>query len=161
VIKLSIHSIVDVITNSSTVIYTWQNSVKEAKELLQEILALEGEAKKVDDLFYLGVFLSENGGYAEYLSERVNEEEEEYSEGYPIDDYKKQDEYIDVLKEKIMKGEVSKPGWMKGAESKENDMGFTKDTSLNIIPIDERYSGLVEKMKKFLNSPSCDGGRDG
>ena len=37
-IKIKFHSIVDVITNSSTVIYTYQDSVGVAKSLVKEVL---------------------------------------------------------------------------------------------------------------------------
>jgi hypothetical protein len=50
-IKLRIHSSVDVITNSSTVIYTYQNSTEEAKALIDEVLRLAGIDEKAEDLF--------------------------------------------------------------------------------------------------------------
>jgi hypothetical protein len=59
-IKIKFHSIVDVITNSSTVIYTYQNSVSEAKELVQAILDLAGEKVSPDDVFYYGVFCDDD-----------------------------------------------------------------------------------------------------
>ena len=159
--KLNIHSIVDVITNSSTVIYTYQNGVKEAKELLQEILNIIGEKKEVDDLFSIGVFASDNDIYTEYLSELVEDGDDEYPDNYPSDDWKAQDNYIVELKETILKEEVKKPEWMKEAESKENYDGYTAETSLYISPKDEKYTLLIEKMMSFLNSPAHEAFRDG
>jgi len=50
--KLKIHSVVEIITNSSTVIYSYQaSSVEPAKELIQEILKAFGEDREVDQLF--------------------------------------------------------------------------------------------------------------
>jgi len=50
--KIAIHSIVEVITNSSTVIYTYQGgSLEPAKELIKEVLKLMGENVDVDDAF--------------------------------------------------------------------------------------------------------------
>jgi len=102
--KLNVHSIVNVITNSSTVIYTYQNSTKEAKELLQEILNLMGEDKKVDDLFNIGVFLASTDYYTDDL-DNWEDDEEEMSADYPADDYKAQNKYIEDLIESILKGE--------------------------------------------------------
>ena len=159
--KLNIHSIVDVITNSSTVIYTYQNGVKEAKELLQEILNIIGEKKEVDDLFSIGVFASDNDIYTEYLSELVEDGDDEYPDNYPVDGWEAQGEYIDELKENILKKEIKKPKWMEEAESKEDYNGYTAETSLYISPKDEKYTLLIEKMMSFLNSPAHEAFRDG
>ena len=151
--KLDIHSIVDVITNSSTTIYTYQDGIKEAKELLQEILNIMGEKKGVDDLFSIGVFASDNDTYTEYLSDLDEDGEDEYPDNYPSDDWKAQGKYIDALKENILSGAIKKPKWMEEAEEKENYMGYTNPTSLHILPRDAKHVGLVEKMMAFLNSP--------
>ncbi len=59
-IKCKFHSIVDVITNSSTVIFTYQNSVSASKELVAEILKMSGSSLSPDDVFYYGTFLDED-----------------------------------------------------------------------------------------------------
>ena len=60
--KFKLHSVVVVITNSSTVIYTYQNgSVDPAKELINEMLKLVGVTDKTaDDLFYFAVLPNED-----------------------------------------------------------------------------------------------------
>lgn len=52
-IRLNIHSIIDVITNSSTEIYTHActNAKEFAYEALNEILKISGSNKKAEDLF--------------------------------------------------------------------------------------------------------------
>jgi len=52
-ITIPIHSIVDVITNSSSVIYTeaTDNAIQIAKSIVDEILALGGSDKTADDLY--------------------------------------------------------------------------------------------------------------
>jgi len=52
-IKIKIHSIIDVITNSSTVVYvqTHDNTIKYTKELINTLLKITGSDKKVEDLF--------------------------------------------------------------------------------------------------------------
>ena len=50
---IKIHSLVDVITNSSTVIFTWASGNSEAMvlELIDEVLAVAGSDKKAKDLY--------------------------------------------------------------------------------------------------------------
>jgi hypothetical protein len=74
-IKIKFHSVVDVITNSSTVIYTYQDSVIQAKELVQELLELTGKTYlKPDNIFYYGVFC----GKDTYLDRRDHDEDDEF-----------------------------------------------------------------------------------
>lgn len=53
VIVIKVHSFVDVITNSSTVIYvqSTESTVKTAKELIEKLLKVAGVTKSVDELF--------------------------------------------------------------------------------------------------------------
>ena len=52
-IVIKIHSFVDVITNSSTVIYvqSTESTIKTAKELIEKLLKAAGVTKSVDELF--------------------------------------------------------------------------------------------------------------
>ena len=102
----------------------------------------------------MGTFLSDTDDYTEYLSEQVDDGEEEYPKGYPVDDWEAQREYVTELQEKILKGEVDKPEWMKNAEGGTNYNDYESGTSLFIIAKDEKYSSLIEKMLGFLNFPS-------
>ncbi len=53
-IKIPIHSQIDLITNSSTEIFVnAENSVEPCKELVDEILKLQGSDKTCDDIFSL------------------------------------------------------------------------------------------------------------
>jgi hypothetical protein len=55
-IKIKIHSVVDVITNSSTVIYTYQDgSEKPVRELIEEIFKLSNITENIDDVFEFGL----------------------------------------------------------------------------------------------------------
>lgn len=152
---LNIHSIVDVITNSSTVIYTYQNNKKEATELLQEILNLIGDDHEVEDLFYIGTFY-ESSTYSDYLSHSQNE----YPKNYP-NNYKEQYKYIENIIESVLKGEIIEPEWMKEIENCKDFNDCTRSTRLIIIPKDEKYYALANKMIKFLNSIESDADYDG
>jgi len=52
-LRLKIHSVVDVITNSSTVIYTEasESAIETAKSIIDDILKVAGSGKTADDLF--------------------------------------------------------------------------------------------------------------
>ena len=69
VYKLKIHSFVDLITNSSTTIFTNSHkSLNAVKELIDESLKLFGIDKKFDDLFYANVFCENEYPYFEYYN---------------------------------------------------------------------------------------------
>jgi len=157
-IKVKIHSVVDVITNSSTVIYTYQDSVKEAKALVQELLNLTGEKdKSPDDVFFYGVFCDDD----RYL-EGDNLPDECPTVDWSSDKRKEHQEaqnlWFENLKLSIIKGEIEKPGWM---DSCEDGYDWDPDRYLNLIPKDERYAELGKKIESLLCSPTSDGGRDG
>ena len=150
-IKLKIHSTVDIITNSSTTIFTYQDgSVVPLKELIDEILKLSGSDQKADDCFFFETFLDDDGYYCE-------------NENCPFtfDDWSKNEEYLESLKLQILKGEIEKPNWMKIAEEDSNYDGYQYPTTLEILPKDEKYSDLANKLLKYLNSTSHEAFRDG
>lgn len=160
--KFNIHSFVDVITNSSTVIYVYQDDIKATKELVQEILNLMGITDKTpDDIFYYGVFCKDDV----YL-ERIDDDE--LPEGYIKVDWsspdhkeieKKNEKWLNDIKLSIMKGESEKPEWMKDVE--DGSDWFDPDRYLHLIPKEEKFKELGERIEKFICSPSHEGGRDG
>jgi hypothetical protein len=161
--KIKIHSIVDVITNSSTVIFTYQNSVKQAKELVQEVLNIAEIDKTPDDIFYYGVFCDEdtyfgNGKLPEDCPKTVGD----YGSDERKECEKEQNKWLDDLKLSIMNG-AEKPQWMIDVEEYcgEYGDGWCPETWLYIIPKEEKYKKLAVKIINLLCSVSADGGRDG
>lgn len=159
-LKFKFHSIVDLITNSSTVIFTYQNSIKEAKELIAEILKLSGSDKTPDDVFYYGVFC----GSDEYLDDIEDTLDDEVPDDLPSDvDWKREnelrEEWINSLISKIIKEEIKKPDWMEKCETNYDDYHYS--TYLYLIPKDDKYNELGDKIRKLLGSVSGDGYRDG
>ena len=161
--KLNFHSIVDVITNSSTVIYTYQDCEKEAKELLQEVLNIAGNGEKVEDVFIIGVFLNYPGDYFDYVLDRGPEEREEIDIPKEVLDmgWKEQVQYVKDLIVKIMNKEIEKPQWMIDEEERENWACYKNSTSLYIKAKDMKYMPLVQKALRFLNAPNHEATRDG
>lgn len=54
-LKLNVHSFVDIITNSSTEIYTYATNEENAYKLINEILKIAGSEKKAEDLFNVSI----------------------------------------------------------------------------------------------------------
>lgn len=78
--RIPVHSIVDVITNSSTVIYTeaHSNTVEMAKTLFSEILEAAGSPLTADDVFDFSTQVLPDGDLGEWLDEIE-------SDGHPDD----------------------------------------------------------------------------
>lgn len=170
-IKLKIHSIVSEITNSSTVIYTYQDgSVGPAKELINEMLKLSGVLdKKAEDIFYFGVFV-EDEDYFTFL-ENYDEAPEDYpkltvnwNDPERKGQEKLRDKWLSDLQMKIMKGEIVQPDWMdKASESGDGWSGneWAPSSYLHIIAKEKKYEVFGNKIRSLLNSVDADGGRDG
>ena len=175
--KFNIHSIVDVITNSSTVIYTYEDGCEApAKELINEMLKLSGEPdKRAEDIFFIGTFCED-----EHYLERINDgDEDEEDDGEESElanvpkrhgergsaEYKEsikvQDEWFSALQLSVMKGEIEKPNWMEKAEEARGYSEWRPSTYLCLIPKDEKYTEFGTKISRLLSGVSADGGRDG
>jgi len=92
-ITLKIHSLVDVITNSSTTIYTYHDGcIVPAKELIAEIIKHLGETRTVDELFNFKIV----DPYGD--EEELEEDEEELDENDLEDDDDDEDQHDAVLR---------------------------------------------------------------
>ena len=135
VFKIKLHSSVDLITNSSTVIFTYsEGSLPAVKELVNEMLKVFGKEETFDDIFWGAVL------------------PEKYNLGQKIPDNYKELEF------QYIKGEIPKQDWMENCE--EYDY-YNGDTSLHLIPKDEKYSDLVNKLLKYLYSTDHEAVYDG
>lgn len=140
IIKIKLHSSVDLITNSSTVIFTYsEGSLQAVKELVNEMLKVFGkkifeEDETFDDIFYAAVL------------------PEEYDEDQELPDN------WEELEIQYIKGEIPKQDWMKNSEY---DEYMERDTTLKLIPKDEKYSELSKKLIQYLYSTSHEASYDG
>lgn len=144
-LRLRLHSSVDLITNSSTVIFTYsEGSIPKVKELVNEILKMFNQSLTFDDVFNAETFC-EDSVYSE-------------SEEYPLES---DVEFLE-LKEKILKGEIEKPQWMREIEEDEEIYyGYRESTYLELYPKDKQYEELSKKIINFLYSTNHEGTRDG
>ena len=147
-LKIPIHSTTDLITNSSTVIFTYsENSENAIVEMIDEVFKTFGVHKKCKDVFDT-VVLSEKYQYTE-----------EYVDEYSPDEMTP--EQILQLYDDVKAGKVEKPEWFNEIESHEDWSYYTPSTFLHLIPKKEEYKKLAELIKKFLYSPNHEASNDG
>ena len=131
--SLPIHSTTDVITNSSTTIYTYSDrSVVACKEMINEILKTFDINLSCDDIFNI-VCLLDNSDFYGYWLEKHN---------YEVDG-----NVYDFLND-IISGKEEKPEWMEQAEQARKDYG----TTLYISAKNEKYQKIAKLVKSFLYS---------
>ena len=126
IIKIKLHSSVDLITNSSTVIFTYsEGSLSAVKVLVNEMLKTFESDLTFDDIFWAQVLPD---GYNDDIELPENYEE---------------------LEVQYIKGEIDKPEWMVNCERYDYYEG---STSLHLIPKDEKYSELANNLLNYLYS---------
>lgn len=153
--KIKLHSSVDLITNSSTVIFTYsEGSLQAVKDLVNEMLKVFNQNLTFDDLFYAGIFVGDDYYF----------ESEDFPQFEDIKDYKEieklQREYLSNLKLQILKDEIEKPNWVIEVEKLER-CDYPIGTYLELAVKDEKYSELANKLLKYLYSTDHEATRDG
>jgi hypothetical protein len=152
---IPIHSLTDIITNSSTTIFTYSNcSPNACREMIDEIFTVLGVDKKCDDVFTLTVMLRNDEYYYEYWNGNEDDEDEP-KEGALSNDK------IDAIIKDVVTGKVDKPNWMIEAEEKEGWSGYSPSTELYITPKLPEYEKLAKLISNFLYSTGHEGTRDG
>lgn len=152
-IKINLHSITDLITNSSTTIYTYSDISETAlKEMIDEILKTFDIDKTCDEMFATAVVCDHEWKYEEYLEKLASEE---YPKGI--------DKNTDIIKlvENVKVCKVPKPSWFDTVEETEDDSYYCPPTTLYITPKEKQYEKVAELIKKFLYSTSHEAFRDG
>lgn len=140
IFKIKLHSVIDVITNSSTEIYVFQDaSLSAFKELVDAMILTFKVPYSTEEMFGCDVFLDDTYYYVEGYREYQNSEE---TVTY---------ETIGKIMDSILLGEIEKPEWMKEIENQTQ-----RATSLYIIPKKPEFGKLSKQILNFLNSPSYD-----
>jgi len=150
-LEIPVHSVVDVITNSSTVIYVQatDSTIKLAKELIDSILKVANSDKTADDLFEFSIEPGE-GWLDDRIDEYMEEHEIEFEGEYGSDKYKRQH---DEIAKKIIEEHDD-------GDTKYEDYNGWYDNRLIIKSKGEdRFTlDLTEKVKRIFE---IDGERDG
>jgi hypothetical protein len=158
--KIQLHSITDLITNSSTTIYTYSDASEGAlREMIDEIFRVLGVNKKCDDVFTLSITLDDNGEYEDAISNMSDEEQPKEFQG--LKKYPELGKAVKDFVAKVVSGEIEKPQWMKDVEGKENYNDYKPSTTLNIVSKAPEYATLAELVRKFLYSTEHESSYDG
>lgn len=163
-LTIKAHSIVDVITNSSTVIYTQakEGSIETVKEIINSLLKLGGSDKTSDDLFDIKITSEElideqkemlrygDDFYGYGNGKNTKSEFEKYTGrefNYSNDEDKKT---LDELWSKIDLGEIEAPSWWERGTSYVSDK-HQCNTEITVIPkVDDKQAKLVASLLSTL-----------
>jgi hypothetical protein len=157
-IKIKIHSFVDLITNSSTTIYVYQQeSIPVLKELINEILALCNESYKCDDIFHI----SNHYEIDQYVESFDNEiADAVFMEKHGLSEEHFSIESMKKLFDSIEHG-LEKPKWIKELEklikNSDNYHGYEPSNYIYIRTKNPKYNKIASLLKKYLHSPQYEG----
>jgi hypothetical protein len=154
--KIPIHSTTDLITNSSTVIFTYSHGCeKPMEEMVNEIFKTFGVDKTFDQVFDSVVLCDDDYKYSEYIS-TLAENGDTYPEG--IDD----NTDVSNLVELVKTGKTPKPDWFNTVEEIQDSYDyFLPSTMLYLIPKEKEYEKLGKLITAFLYSTDHEATRDG
>lgn len=172
-LKLKLHSIVDLITNSSTVIYTYShgcdNALRSLFAALKETFNIE---ENIEDVFYISV-LCEDYQYHDYLTDTLSKDDW-YNDALEIPksladmlqdsevDYKESGKVVDKIIEDVKYNRIEKPVWMDRTEEHEGSWTYyTPDTYIYLIPKEEKYKKIAEAFNTLIYSTDHEATRDG
>ena len=146
--QVKLHSITDLITNSSTTIYTYSEQSEAAlQNMINEIFSVLRVGKRCEDVFTLSVTFEDKDHYCYYFEDNDLPDELQGLEGDALD------KAIDEALEKVKAG-GPKPQWMKDAEEHEDGEGYRAGTVLNIEAKTPEYEKLSNLIYAFLYSTS-------
>lgn len=142
---------------SYTVIYS-ENSIEACKKLLEEFfITFNVIGVSADDIFYYGVFCKDIT-YANFTD--WGEESSDLDVPIILKDrctgLSERLDFVNNIILKILKGEIVKPQWMVYIEmnTSVDEYDQAPSTFLNLMPKDEKYTNLANRLIEFLYSPN-------
>lgn len=143
------------IKDMKVITFTYSHtSMSEVKDMVDEFCIALGSNLRINDMFYYGVFCKPST-YANYQHwDEVNDIEipNILSEGSI--DCKIKEKYVDEMITQVLVGNESKPDWMFYIEMEiDAGGGYPPSTFLYLIPKEEKYKRLGERITSFLYSP--------
>lgn len=142
-----------------TFIYS-SESVEAIKKLFTELRGVFGYTliPEFDDIFYYGVFCK-SVTYANF-----NGWEKAQREGIEVPEIltamcptpSEKEDFVKRIIIEIIRGEIDKPEWMKYVEEEKrcNCCDAAPSTFLMLIPKEEKYKALADRLLEFLYSPN-------
>ena len=134
-----------------------QPSIEALEKLISDFCSTFGMAETIDDLFYYGVFCKPQN-YANFEFDIT--EVYDFDIPYNITNCQAKEEekidYVEKLINQIMRKEITKPEWMKYVEMNAscNEYNQAPSTFLQIIPKENQYETLAQRLIEFLYSPN-------
>lgn len=132
-------------------------SIEALEVLMDEILLVFGVNLNINDIFYYNVFCREetyaNYQYWDEAPESLSVPFELYN---PCSTQSERIEYVRTVIKDIVINKIDKPEWMIYVEMEEkcSDYELPPSTFLYIIPKEEKYQQLADKLMDFLYSPN-------
>ena len=142
-----------------TFVYS-SESVEALKKLFTELRWVFGHTtvSELNDMFYYGVFCKPNT-YSNF-----NGWEKAQGEGIEVPEMltsvcptpSEREDFVKRIINEIIKGEIEKPEWMQYVEEESvcNCCNAAPSTFLTLIPKDEKYRTLADRLLDFLYSPN-------
>jgi len=165
--KIPIHSVIDIIINSSTEIFTYSHGcIAPLKELIGEMFKIHGIDHTFDEVFTAVIACRDDDVYTDY---EVDIEKSGFTRGNNISksldigenrSTLTDEEKIQVV-EDVKGGKYPKPDWMNDAEDEgENYDGYDPKTYLYLTAKKDKYKKFAELVKTFLYSTSHEASRN-
>jgi hypothetical protein len=137
--EIKLHSVIDIITNSSTEIFTRSGGCDTLlAELVNEFLKTFEINNTCDEIFQMLILASDKQIYYNYAENNKR--------------LKLSDDDVEKQIEDVMSFKIEKPDWFKLAENKHDDDDGLPETSLHIFPKDPKYANIANLFSKFLYS---------
>ena len=156
--KINVHSLIDVITNSSTSIFITMHgkSVDEMYELLNEVLKIADSDKKAEDLFDIEIDRDWDSIVEKFIeNEDFTEDEEKLVEEYEaFEDYKKARVFV---MEKIVPCLKESGRW----EDFNTNYYEMEENSWLVVKAKDNTKSTMDLWKKIRNLFNVDAIRDG
>jgi hypothetical protein len=144
--ELKIHSIVSLITNSSTVLYTdSRKSVDAVKDVIREIFKLHNIDKKVEDVFDISLEMDD---FDEAVYDYIMDNHEDFGIEYN-DEYKSNELTVKYI-EDIKSGKMEMFDWMK------NIIQNATNNWIVITAKDKEYEHLAVLLRELIYSVDVD-----
>ena len=123
-------------------------------DLFEELKNTFSITENIDDMFYFGIFCNAET-YANYKDYDSIENAPDVLTR-PCQSHETRMDYVKCVMDMVIKKEMQRPEWMIEVEEKAvfNKYGDQPSTFLYLIPKEERYAKLVEKLIEFLYSPT-------
>jgi hypothetical protein len=139
IIKIPVHSITSLITNSSTTIYTREeNSEKALKELIDEFIKSFNLPYKFDDIFDV-IHLEEDNTYFYFAYDN--------DVGISYTNYSDCNKKVQKIYNDVASFKMPKPDWFAKAEK-----NHSRNSYIYISAKDPKFEKLANLVKKFLES---------